>query len=100
MAVHKLISSVRGALFEKPNDVVDSWGISNNPALIFGTLGTYWIFVYKIGPTLMRDRKPYDPKTLIQIYNAVQVLVCLGMVLWVSRWKLHEKYRLARGLTL
>lgn len=84
MAVHKLMSAVREALFEAPNEVVDSWAISDNPKLIVGILGTYWMFVYKIGPNFMRDRKPYDPKAVIQIYNAVQVLVCLGMVIWVS----------------
>lgn len=85
MAVLKLMSAVREELFEAPDEVVDSWAVSNNPKLIFAVLCTYWMFVYKIGPTFMRDRKPYDPKTVIQIYNAVQVLVCLGMVIWVSR---------------
>lgn len=85
MSVRGLISAVREKLFEPSNEVVDSWVISNNPALIFGILGTYWMFVYKIGPTWMRDRKPYDPKRLIMAYNIIQVLVCLAMVIWVSR---------------
>lgn len=79
-----MLAAVRERLFEAPNDEVDSWVLSNNPALIFGVLGTYWMFVYKVGPTFMRDRKPYDPKRLIMAYNVVQVVVCLGMVLWVS----------------
>lgn len=84
MAVHQLISSLRQELFEKPDDVVNGWFMSNNPALIVGILSTYWMFVYKIGPNWMRDRKPYDPKALLQLYNIIQVVVCLGMVIWVS----------------
>lgn len=84
MAVHQLLSSLRQELFEKPDDVVNGWFMSNNPALIVGILSTYWMFVYKIGPTWMRDRKPYDPKALLQLYNIIQVVVCLGMVIWVS----------------
>lgn len=84
MAVHKLISAVHEELFEKSDDVVASWFVSNNPALIVGILSTYWMFVYKVGPTWMSNRKPYDPKGFIQAYNIVQVAVCLGMVVWVS----------------
>lgn len=87
MSVREWISAVRERLFEPSNEMVDSWIISNNPALIFGVLGTYWMFVYKIGPTWMRDRKPYDPKRLIMAYNIIQVLVCLAMVIWVSSYK-------------
>lgn len=87
MSVREWISAVRERLFEPSNELVDSWVISNNPALIFGVLGTYWMFVYKIGPTWMRDRKPYDPKRLIMAYNIIQVLVCLAMVIWVSSYK-------------
>lgn len=87
MSVREWISAVRERLFEPSNELVDSWIISNNPALIFGVLGTYWMFVYKIGPTWMRDRKPYDPKRLIMAYNIIQVLVCLAMVIWVSSYK-------------
>lgn len=87
MSVREWISAVRERLFEPSNEMVDSWIISNNPPLIFGVLGTYWMFVYKIGPTWMRDRKPYDPKRLIMAYNIIQVLVCLAMVIWVSSYK-------------
>lgn len=83
MSVRGLFTSAAERLIEPSNDVVDSWGFSNNPMLIFGILGTYWMFVYKIGPCWMRDRKPYDPKRLIMVYNVVQVLVCVGMVVWV-----------------
>lgn len=84
MAVHKLITAVRERLFEPADAEVESWPISRDPALVLGILFTYWMFVYKIGPKLMQDRKPYDPKAVIQVYNIVQVIVCIGMVIWVS----------------
>lgn len=95
MAVHQLISSLRQELFEKPDDVVNGWFMSNNPALIVGILSTYWMFVYKIGPNWMRDRKPYDPKALLQLYNIIQVVVCLGMVIWVSTYTGIDSYVLS-----
>ena len=85
MAANKFISFVRDEVFEAPNEVVDGWAISRNPILIWFILGTYLMFVCKIGPTIMRDRKPYELNLLIQIYNLAQVVICLFLVAWVRR---------------
>lgn len=87
MSVAALVSQVRERLFNASDAVVDNWPVSNNLGLIFGILWTYGVFVIKVGPAWMRDRKPYDPKRTIMLYNVAQVVACLIMVIWVSLLK-------------
>lgn len=72
------------SLIEARDEVVEKWAVSNNPTLILGILGTYWIFVKKVGPKWMEGRKPYNPKHFVMFYNLLQVSLNIGMVLWVS----------------
>lgn len=54
----------------------------------YGTLvlimGLYILFVMKIGPEFMANRKPYNVKRLIQIYNIFQIVMNLYMFIGVS----------------
>lgn len=72
-------------LFEPSNEIVDSWCISNNPILLLVILSSYLIFIYKIGPSWMRNRKPYELKEPIMIYNILQVVACIAMIVWVRQ---------------
>lgn len=60
------------------------WLLMSSPGPLLTILATYWYFCISAGPRYMKDRKPYNLKTVIQIYNAVQVLLSVYLVWEVS----------------
>lgn len=42
---------------------------------LFGVVAVYIYFVKWLGPRLMRDRKPFDLRTVMILYNVFQVLL-------------------------
>ncbi|XP_068152942.1 very long chain fatty acid elongase AAEL008004 [Drosophila tropicalis] len=62
-----------------------SWFLSNAPGPLFMILGAYLYFCLYAGPRYMRDRKPFELKNTLLIYNAVQVL--LSWVLFYEGYK-------------
>ncbi|XP_017073383.1 elongation of very long chain fatty acids protein F [Drosophila eugracilis] len=38
------------------------------------TLGGYLLFVLKLGPKIMQNRKPFELRTVIKVYNIMQIL--------------------------
>ena len=42
---------------------------------LFGVVALYVYFVKWLGPRLMRDRKPFDLRTVMIVYNIFQVLL-------------------------
>lgn len=45
---------------------------------------SYLLFVMKIGPMIMRDRKPFELKNVMIGYNALQIVLCFYIVSMVS----------------
>lgn len=64
---------------------LQSWFLSNAPGPLFMILGAYLYFCLYAGPRYMRDRKPFDLKNTLLVYNAVQVL--LSWVLFYEGYK-------------
>ncbi|XP_055906771.1 elongation of very long chain fatty acids protein 7 [Eupeodes corollae] len=62
-----------------------SWFLSNSPGPLITILAAYLYFCLYAGPRYMRDRKPYELKTTLLIYNAFQVL--LSYVLFYEGYK-------------
>lgn len=50
-----------------------SWLLSNAPGPLFMILGVYLYFCLYAGPRYMRDRKPFELKNTLLVYNAIQV---------------------------
>ncbi|KAL0109561.1 hypothetical protein PUN28_014550 [Cardiocondyla obscurior] len=51
-----------------------------SPGPIICIVGTYLIFVLKIGPKLMEKRPPFQLNTVIILYNAFQVLFSVWLI--------------------
>lgn len=66
------------------DETVDSWFLMSSPGPVVSIVGLYLLFVLKIGPAYMRDRKPYDLKKVMVIYNAFQVCYSMWMCRTVS----------------
>ncbi|XP_075150957.1 very long chain fatty acid elongase 7 [Haematobia irritans] len=49
--------------------------LMSNPLYTFGLVGIYLSWVLLIGPYIMRDRKPFQLKRTMVIYNAFQVAI-------------------------
>lgn len=45
-----------------------------------GILIIYWLFVLKIGPMFMKNRKPYHMKDIMLIYNLYQVIFSTALI--------------------
>lgn len=60
------------------------WLLMGSPGPLLTILATYWYFCISAGPRYMKDRKPYDLKRIIQIYNAVQIVLSVYLVWEVS----------------
>jgi hypothetical protein len=56
-----------------------------SPLPIFALVFLYVAFVQKWGPKLMENRKPFELKTAINIFNFVQILTNLFIAVAVSR---------------
>ncbi|XP_013097807.2 elongation of very long chain fatty acids protein F [Stomoxys calcitrans] len=73
-------------------DSEDRFGLSS-PVFIISLISVYLLFVYKIGPAFMKNREPYKLKTFILIYNALQVLACVYIVLKIlqlTSWDIFD----------
>ncbi|KDR20355.1 elongation of very long chain fatty acids protein AAEL008004-like [Zootermopsis nevadensis] len=76
-------------LLDRYNDLPDSygdprvtnWTLMRNPRSLVVILLIYLYFVLKFGPSYMKKRKPYSLKTIIQIYNIVQI-VCSAVLFY------------------
>lgn len=64
--------------------LIDSWLLMRSPAtpVVIGL--SYLLFVMKIGPMIMRDRKPFELKNVMIGYNALQIVLCFYIVSMVS----------------
>lgn len=54
-----------------------SWFLSNAPGPLFTIIGIYLYFCLYAGPKFMRDRKPFELKSTLLIYNAAQIFLSL-----------------------
>ncbi|CAH2008600.1 unnamed protein product [Acanthoscelides obtectus] len=56
------------------------WFLSGKLGHLVVILVSYVYFCTKAGPRYMKDRKPYELKTVIQIYNLIQVFASMYLV--------------------
>lgn len=60
------------------------WLLSSSPGPLFTILGTYLYFCLYAGPKYMKDRKPFELKNTLIVYNIVQVILSVVLVIEVS----------------
>uniref|UniRef100_A0A2S2R9I2 Elongation of very long chain fatty acids protein n=1 Tax=Sipha flava TaxID=143950 RepID=A0A2S2R9I2_9HEMI len=64
------------------DEVVDSWAFMSTPWSVLSILSVYLFFVLKVGPNMMENRKPYNIKNVMLLYNAIQTLYNGWLVMW------------------
>lgn len=63
--------------------------------VILTVLSAYLYFVLKWGPSYMKNRKPFELRTVMLIYNAIQVIyniILASMVCGLCSYCLHFQY--------
>lgn len=60
----------------------ESWSLISSPTQMILIISIYLLFVLKVGPRFMRDRKPMALRTFIRAYNIFQVIACTYFVSW------------------
>lgn len=70
--------------------LIDSWILMKSPAAMLTIIASYLTFVTKLGPWLMRDRKPFQLKHVMICYNALQVVLCFYIVSMVRYWLMQK----------
>ena len=77
---------------------VDDWPLMNSPLPTVALCGLYFYTVKFLGPWFMKERKPYDLKNTIIVYNFVQVAFSawLFIKIYLAGW--GTTYRDERGV--
>ena len=77
---------------------VDEWPLMNSPLPTLALCGLYLYTVKFLGPWFMKDRKPYDLKNTIIVYNFIQVAFSawLFIKIYLAGW--GTTYRYWRGV--
>lgn len=72
-----------------------SWFLSNSPGPMITILVSYLYFCLYAGPKYMKNRKPFELKTALLVYNAIQVV--LSVILFYEGleggWAKHYNFR-------
>lgn len=65
-----------------------------NPFPTMAIMALYLLFVFKWGPAFMKNRKPFKINGIIQVYNILQVIVCVYMVHQALKYCYLQGYNL------
>lgn len=82
-------------LFEELADPrTNDWFLIRHP-VIFPIIGLYLYLVLKVGPKWMEKREPFQMKTVLIVYNFIQVLVSIYIILegYHCRWFTDFNFR-------
>ncbi|XP_050520234.1 elongation of very long chain fatty acids protein AAEL008004-like [Daktulosphaira vitifoliae] len=58
----------------RDDEKIDNWLFMSNPWLVLSIITVYLLFILKIGPILMKNRKPFNLKYILLLYNIFQVI--------------------------
>lgn len=72
-------------VFTNSDGRVEDMPLIGSPFPILALLGAYVYFVTIAGPKFMENRKPYNLKSIIQIYNLIQIVSNLYIGVVVRR---------------
>lgn len=72
-----------------------SWFLSNTPGPLVSILVTYLYFCLYAGPRYMKNRKPFQLKNTLIVYNFIQVVFSIILVIegLEGGWRKHYNFR-------
>ncbi|KAK7870541.1 hypothetical protein R5R35_002940 [Gryllus longicercus] len=72
--MHLVVDNYNELIENTKDPQVDSWLFMSSPIPVLGILAFYLYFVLKLGPAIMKDRKPLNLQGVLVAYNAYQVI--------------------------
>ncbi|XP_046444486.1 elongation of very long chain fatty acids protein-like [Daphnia pulex] len=90
-----VVDGYNDLMINKRDPRVDGWFLMSSPVPTLIICSCYIYFVKSLGPRLMRDRKPFELRSAIIIYNVIQVLASIYLVYkglvhaWLFRYSLR-----------
>ncbi|XP_011056680.1 PREDICTED: elongation of very long chain fatty acids protein AAEL008004-like [Acromyrmex echinatior] len=75
-----IVEWYRDVIDNKYDPRTQEWFLVSSPGPVLMIIATYIYFCVSAGPRYMKDKKPYDLKNTLIIYNFIQVLVSLYLV--------------------
>ncbi|KAH8337135.1 hypothetical protein KR059_000953 [Drosophila kikkawai] len=82
-----MLTTIVDFLYRDPADPV-LLPLVASPRPVLGILATYLLFVKVLGPWLMANRKPFDLRGLIRVYNVIQILFNIVMFILATHFML------------
>lgn len=79
-------------LMLKSDQRVKDWPLMSGPLPTMAICLTYILIVKKIGPHLMRDRKPFDIRLLMIVYNFLMVIISGIIVYYFTAYAWFNNY--------
>jgi len=61
--------------WDKIGDPLTRHILPGSPNWLLAIIAVYFLFIYKIGPAYMANRQPYNLKSIIKVYNIVNIIV-------------------------
>ncbi|XP_075970997.1 uncharacterized protein LOC142973244 [Anticarsia gemmatalis] len=75
-----IVDSYRKFMERNSDPRTENWWLMSGPGPLLTLLATYLYFCTSVGPRYMRDRKPYDLKNTMIVYNVSQILMSIFLV--------------------
>ncbi|XP_059224482.1 elongation of very long chain fatty acids protein 7-like [Stomoxys calcitrans] len=90
-----LIADLLKFFFEPDDPRVKQWFLAGSPVPLFTIVGVYLVFCLRAGPWFMRNRKPFELKNTLLIYNGLQVILScvLFYEFYQAGWGTHYNYK-------
>ncbi|XP_033335311.1 very long chain fatty acid elongase AAEL008004 [Megalopta genalis] len=85
----------RDLMDNKSDPRVNDWAMMSGPFPTLAIVLAYVFFVKRLGPKLMENRKPFDLRRVLIVYNLVQVIFSTWLFYesMVSGWGTHYSFR-------
>ncbi|XP_046833323.1 elongation of very long chain fatty acids protein AAEL008004-like isoform X2 [Vespa crabro] len=89
-----LVEWYKDLMYNRNDPRTKDWFLISGPGPILTILITYLYFSLSAGPRYMRDKKPYNLKNTLIVYNFIQVLVSIYIVYegLMSGWFRHYSF--------
>ncbi|XP_047516038.1 uncharacterized protein LOC125056792 isoform X2 [Pieris napi] len=64
---------------DSKNVDINEWFLMGSPAPVLLIMATYWMFVIKVGPSVMSKRSPLTLRNIMAAYNFAQIILAFAI---------------------
>ncbi|XP_065157461.1 very long chain fatty acid elongase 7-like [Atheta coriaria] len=64
---------------------LSDYPLMGNCSTLIGIVACYLLFVLKLGPAMMKNRPAFNLRTVLLVFNAVQIIMCLYIITMIVK---------------